>query len=191
MMSQAKAPTPFKRIAAQSLHEDRGCCCGTFCGQRAGPFDVERASSGTGFAAVDHPLQLRREFAKSHRCELRLDAHAVHDGRNVEQSWHVTGDSGLVGGKDHPYVWISRAPVGWKHPGCDADALGQQNPIEMGRLSDQQPQALAKRLVDFVVEYIGHRGAEYPPSLSRGLRHPVPLERLTPVGVVEITARRM
>jgi hypothetical protein len=190
VMSQSETATSFKRIATQSLDEDRGMCGSTFGHERASPFEMERAGSGTGFATVDDPLQQRREFTKPHRCKLRLNAHTVHDGGNVQQSWDVTDDTGLVGRNDDPYVRVSLTPVSWKHFGRVADALGQHKPIEMGCMSDEQPQTLPKRLVDFVVEDIRHRGTEYPPSFARGQRDPIPLDWLTPVSVMEIAARR-
>src|SRR5215471_1639191 len=146
-------------------------------------------SSATRFAAVDDPLQPRRKVAEMHWRELGLDAQTVHDGGDREQFRYIPLETGLIDRYEQPHIRITSAPILGQHFGRVADTLRQNDPIELGRLTNERPQPVAHRLIDLIVENIGHRRAKDAMTATLCLRRVLPCQWLTPVRTAEIAAR--
>src|SRR5215469_16357888 len=186
---EAQWPATFEWLAAELLDEDRSARRFAFFDERTRPFEPIRPRSGARFAAIDDPLEPLRKAPEMHRRQLRLDAEAVYDGRDGEQFRGIALETGLVDGYEQPDVRITLTPVIGKHIRRIADALRQYDPIEVGRLTGERPQPAAYRLIDLIVEHVGHRRAKDAMAATLCLRRVLPFQWLAPVRSAEKAAR--
>src|SRR5262245_50906279 len=104
IVMQPQSLPSFKRFAAESLDKERRPGVPAFGRKGTRPLEIKWPRTRTGFAAVDHPLQLSCEGPKLHRGQLGFNADAAHDCRNSQQFGAVTLQSGLVRGDEEPDV---------------------------------------------------------------------------------------
>lgn len=152
------------------------------------------AATLVGAEAAQHVVAVRpiavgqrsHDARQIHRTEQRLHRQEAHARRHREQLRDVAVCLGLVDDR-RAEPDVIRQPVDadmLQHRLHVADALRQNQPVEVRGIGDQPEQVSSPRRIDSVVEHVGERRAEHAlvPAVDRIERAvAIPLQRLPPV----------
>ena len=180
------------RAGRPPLLEEEGHASGeALIAQAAHPIGVHRAGRGATFPTRDEPIERGQPGREVHGPEQGLAAQEAQPGGDVEQDGDALLRQRLVlhGGAE-PHVGVAAAPIRGQAALDAGGALGEHQPVEVGRAADEGPEPLQGSLGGLGVEHVRHGCAEHPRALAAPRRGPLPLQGPGPVLLPEGAAGR-
>jgi hypothetical protein len=158
--------------------------------EAAHPVGLQGPGMRARLSAGQDPADAPGPGAEVHRAQERLAAEEAQPGRHRDEHGDALGGQLLVlHRRPQPDMGVAVAPVVGEAPRDAGRALGEQQPVEVGRPGHEAPQPLELPRWGLGVEDIGHAGAQHPRPLPGLARRLVPLQRPGPVALPEGAAR--